>query len=369
MSGEQYDQGNNFSFVILSPNDISEWIASYEVSISVEELAKPTPQTVEVVYTLLLELYKNITTEDQENTKIKMLEHQEHQELYGDIFYLHILYHHMSHMAALANAPITFQDLTRPEPKRTIRIISGLINLVKFRQSQMPDVLELKAANEESFERRERAAWERAQAEGKLKDYKCNIRDLSESLGNARSVLAAEEAKARDLKTRIDWLGSVEADVALSTEASKIVEAERAKWQEAQQALNKIELELNKRVIEHRETSTKRDHLSRQLEHATEKYTRAQRHGEESRQQAEQTVQQLREAYDAGLRERSETSDRAEEVRRMIAEVEAQVIEYVAREERQLNEMIATYSTLRDRTDQFIETLNKKLNLQVGGRK
>ncbi|KAG8748307.1 kinetochore-associated Ndc80 complex subunit nuf2 [Ceratobasidium sp. 414] len=450
MSGEQYDQGNNFSFVILSPSDISEWIASYEVSISVEELTKPTPQTVEVVYTLLLELYKNITTEDQENTKIKMLEHQEHQELYGDIFYVHILFHHMSRMAALANAPITFQDLTRPEPKRTIRIISGLINLVKFRQSQMPDVLDLKAANEESFERRERAAWERAQAEGKLKDYRKeraieqpevdqlrekvaavknelpglqkayqkateartalkkeqfglvqrvqklndmiiaksernedlrarlvedpellqkNIRDLSESLSNARSALVAEETKARDLKTRIDWLGSLETDVALSTEASKIVEAERAKWQEAQQALNKIELELNKRVIEHREMSTKRDHLSRQLEHTTEKYTRAQRHGEDSRQQAEQTVQQLREAYDAGLRERSETSDRAEEVRRMIAEVEAQVIEYVAREERQLNEMIATYSALRDRTDQFIETLNKKLNLQVAGRK
>lgn len=37
------------------------------------------------------------------------------------------------------------------------------------------------------------------------------------------------------------------------------------------------------------------------------------------------TVQQLREAYDAGLKERSETSDRAEEVRRAIAEVEAQV--------------------------------------------
>jgi hypothetical protein len=79
MSGEQYDQGNNFSFVILSPNDISEWIASYEVSISVEELTKPTPQTVEVVYTLLLELYKNITIEDQENTKLQMLEQQENQ--------------------------------------------------------------------------------------------------------------------------------------------------------------------------------------------------------------------------------------------------------------------------------------------------
>ncbi|QRV99954.1 kinetochore protein NUF2 [Ceratobasidium sp. AG-Ba] len=448
MSGEQYEQGNNFSFVILSPADISEWIASYDVSISVEELSKPTPQTVEIVYTLLLELYKNITVDDQENTKLKMLDHQENQELYGDIFFLHILYHHITRMAALANAPLTFQDLVRPEPKRTIRIISGLINLVKFRQSQMPDVVDLQNANQESFERRDRAAWERAQAEGKLKDYKKeraveqpevdqlreqiaaiknelpglqktyqkvtesrtglkkeqlalvqrvqklndmiiaksernedlrarlvedpellqkNIRDLSDSLANARQALAAEETKARDLKTRIDWLGSVETDVALSVEASKIVEAERAKWQEAQQALNKIELELNKRVIEHREMNTKRDHLFRQLEHTQEKYSRAQRHGEESRQQAEQTVYQLREALEVGIKERSETSDKAEEVRRMVADVEAQIIEYVAREERQLNEMIVTYSTLRDRTDQFIETLTKKLNLKVTG--
>jgi hypothetical protein len=81
MSGEQYDQGgiHNFSFVILSPQDISEWIAGYDVTVSVEELTKPTPQTVEVVYTLLIELYKNITTEDQENTKVKMLEHQDNQ--------------------------------------------------------------------------------------------------------------------------------------------------------------------------------------------------------------------------------------------------------------------------------------------------
>ena len=77
MSGEQYDQAHNFSFVILSPLDISEWIASYEISISVEELAKPTPQTVETVYTLLLELYKGITTEDLENSKVQMLEQQD----------------------------------------------------------------------------------------------------------------------------------------------------------------------------------------------------------------------------------------------------------------------------------------------------
>lgn len=77
MSGEQYDQANNFSFVILSPHDISEWIASYEISISVEELTKPSPQTVETVYTLLLELYKGITTEDLENSKVQMLEQQE----------------------------------------------------------------------------------------------------------------------------------------------------------------------------------------------------------------------------------------------------------------------------------------------------
>lgn len=37
-----------------------------------------------------------------------------------------------------------------------------------------------------------------------------NIKDLSDSLNNARSMLAAEETKARDLKTRFDWLGSVE---------------------------------------------------------------------------------------------------------------------------------------------------------------
>lgn len=446
MSGDPYDQASNFSFVILSPQDISEWIAGYEVSISVEELTKPTPQTVEVVYTLLIELYKNITTEDQESTKVKMLEHQENQELYGDIFYLHILYHHLSRMAQLANAPVAFQDLTRPEPKRTIRIISGLINLVKFRQSQMPDVLDLKAANEESFERRDRAAWEKAQAEGKLRDYKAeraaeqpevdqlkarvseiknelpalqkayqkategraslkreqlalvqrvqklndmiiaksernddlrsrlvddpeifqkNIREATEALNNVRALVAAEETKSRDLKTRLDWLGAVETDVGLATEVSKTVVSERARWQDAEQALNKVEMELNKRAIEHREMSTKRDHLHRQLEHATEKYTRAQRHGEESRLQAEATVLQLREAYEEGVKERTATSDKAEEARRMVAEVEAQIIEYVAREERQLNEMISTYLTLRDRIEQYIDILTKKLSLKT----
>lgn len=94
MSGEQHDQGHNFSFVILSPQDISEWIAGYEVTVSLEELSRPTAQTVEVVYTLLIELYKNITTEDQENMKVKMLEHQEnHVRLFsvvcvGDLFVL-----------------------------------------------------------------------------------------------------------------------------------------------------------------------------------------------------------------------------------------------------------------------------------------
>ncbi|QRW27707.1 kinetochore protein NUF2 [Rhizoctonia solani] len=443
MSGDPYDQpGSNFSFVILSPQDISEWIASYDVSISVEELAKPTPQTVEMVYTVLIELYKNISTEDQENTKLRMLEHQENQELYGDIFYFHILYHHLTRMAEIANVSLTFQDLTRPEPRRTIRIISGLINLV----------------NEQSFERRERAKWERAQAEGRLKStselevayfllalspvdqggcvgrderaseqpevdqlrdrilevknelpglqkgyqkaneartalkkeqlalvqrvqklnemiiakserndelrarlvddpelFQKNIREATESLNNIRQLVATEEAKSRDLKTRLDWLGSVETDVALATEVSKTVVAERARWTEADKALREIELDLNKR------------HLSRQLEHTTEKYTRAQRHGEESRVQAEATAQQLREAYDQGLKERSATSEKAEEVRRMVAEVEAQIIGYVAEEERLLNEMITTYSTFRDRTEHYIDNLTKRLSLRTAG--
>ncbi|KAF8710839.1 Nuf2 family, partial [Rhizoctonia solani] len=444
MSGDPYDQpGSNFSFVILSPQDISEWIASYDVSISVEELAKPTPQTVEMVYTVLIELYKNISTEDQENTKLRMLEHQENQVSvvidsgYGN-----------TRMAEIANVSLTFQDLTRPEPRRTIRIISGLINLVKFRQSQMPEVTDLKTTSEQSFERRERAKWERAQAEGRLKEYKDeraaeqpevdqlrdrileiknelpglqkgyqkaneartalkkeqlalvqrvqklnemiiakserndelrarlvddpelfqkNIREATESLNNIRQLVATEEAKSRDLKTRLDWLGSVETDVALATEVSKTVVAERARWTEADKALREIELDLNKRVIDHREMSTKRDHLSRQLEHTTEKYTRAQRHGEESRIQAEATAQQLREAYDQGLKERSATSEKAEEVRRMVAEVEAQIIGYVAEEERLLNEMITTYSTFRDRTEHYIDNLTKRLSLRTAG--
>ncbi|CAE6414979.1 unnamed protein product [Rhizoctonia solani] len=448
MSGDPYDQASNFSFVILSPQDISEWIASYEVSISVEALTKPTQQTVGCVYTLLVELYKNISADDHENLKLKMLEQQENQELYGDTFILHILYHHLTRMSQIANVSITFQDITRPDPRRTIRIISGLINLVKFRQSQMPDVLDLKAANEESFERRDRAAWEKAQSEGRLKEYRAeraneqpevdqlkdritaiknelpalqkgyqkaneartalkkeqlalvqrvqklnemiiakserndelrarlvddpelfqkNIREATEALNHIRQLVATEETKSRDLKTRLDWLGSVETDVALATEVSKTVVAERARWTEAEKTLREVELELNKRVIDHREMSTKRDHLSRQLEHVTEKYTRAQRHGEESRLQAEATAQQLREAYDQGLKERSATSDKAEEVRRMVAEVEAQIIEYVAKEERLLNELIATYIALRDRGDNYIDSLTKRLSLKTVG--
>ncbi|CAE6442131.1 unnamed protein product [Rhizoctonia solani] len=474
MSGDPYDQpGSNFSFVILSPQDISEWIASYEVSVSVEELAKPTPQTVETVYTLLIELYKNVTTEDQENMKLKMLEHQENQvstclNSNPPFFFTLFLFtpKYSTRMAEIANVSLTFQDLTRPEPRRTIRIVSGLINLVKFRQSQMPEVLDLKSANEQSFERRDRAVWEKAQAEGRLKDYKAeraaeqpevdqlkekilaiknelpglqkgyqkaneartalkkeqlalvqrvqklnemiiakserndelrarlvddpelfqkNIREATEALNNIRQLVAAEEAKSRDLKTRLDWLGSVETvstgpkhrieagvlttgqDVALAAEVSRTVVAERARWTEADKALREIELDLNKRVIDHREMSTKRDHLSRQLEHTTEKYTRAQRHGEESRVQAEATAQQLREAYDQGLKERSATSEKAEEVRRIVAEVEAQIIGYVAEEERLLNEMITTYSTFRDRTEHYIDNLTKRLSLRTAG--
>lgn len=37
-----------------------------------------------------------------------------------------------------------------------------------------------------------------------------NIREANEALNNIRAVVAAEEAKSRDLKTRLDWLGTVE---------------------------------------------------------------------------------------------------------------------------------------------------------------
>lgn len=40
--------------------------------------------------------------------------------------------------------------------------------------------------------------------------FQRNIREATESLNNIRALVAAEEVKSRDLKTRLDWLGSVE---------------------------------------------------------------------------------------------------------------------------------------------------------------
>lgn len=80
-----------------------------------------------------------------------------YQELFNDAVPLMMFHQHVTNLAKIAQVDFfTLQDLTRPDPARTRKILSALVNFAKFKQERQATVDEVAGRSEKLKERRDK---------------------------------------------------------------------------------------------------------------------------------------------------------------------------------------------------------------------
>lgn len=119
----------------MSMNDIVHSLAGWNLSVSNEQLQRPTTDFVEAVYTdclrRLTEIDESALRDPVQNALLSST--VDDKDLYGSALTSNLLVYHLSNFACAARVDgFSGRDISNPERDRTIHILSGFINFIKF---------------------------------------------------------------------------------------------------------------------------------------------------------------------------------------------------------------------------------------------
>ncbi|KAH7889874.1 Nuf2 family-domain-containing protein [Phlebopus sp. FC_14] len=194
---------------------------------------------------------------------------------------------------------------------------------------------------------------------------KRNISTMGATAVEDKKTIAQQEAKARDLQSKISALLNIEKDVRGCVEQLQTIEKEVQLLEAAQKELADVKDSLDYKKIERSELQMKKERVYRQLANAQDKLERAQRHAEEKRHASQQTIERLQREYEQMDVERRDNDKQVEELRKEADEIETKMAEHLKKSEAELNELLAEYWKLRHETEVYMETLANKLNMNV----
>lgn len=139
-------------------------VSAWGVPVTERDLARPTPDLVQTIYSAILLEVLSLDVQKFERDRQMVISESgvEYLEYYYDSTTLQMLLYHMGRIAKVAKVKtFTMRDLTRPDPLRTNRILSAVVNFMAFRDSRdFPEFLEKlhqrAETTRERYEERER---------------------------------------------------------------------------------------------------------------------------------------------------------------------------------------------------------------------
>ncbi|KAF9958697.1 kinetochore-associated Ndc80 complex subunit nuf2 [Modicella reniformis] len=185
-----------FHFPILKHQAIISCLADLSVSWTEEDLTRPSPQKVLLVYETFLEVAMgrqrdDCSLEDVQNMGITL-----YPEFTVDSIRFYAFLHQLSNMMyELGVTDFTSRDVTKPEPERVRRLLSAVINFAKFKEDRQAWFFQELRATDEILETIDKC--ERENEELRMKHEAIRQRDLAdgpkvEEIKTANKNLAAE---------------------------------------------------------------------------------------------------------------------------------------------------------------------------------
>ncbi|KAH7101711.1 Nuf2 family-domain-containing protein [Auriculariales sp. MPI-PUGE-AT-0066] len=417
----------SYSFPTMSSAALVQTISEiWQINVPVSQLSSPTSA-------LTMALYPRAIHDIMGVSHARMIAAQqraitavgEQADVAADTTEFTVVFHYLRKLCQVAKFNgLRLSDIYDPEPDRTIKILSALINLAQFKAERVSFTERLSEQSSRTFEEqrqlqrqvqeaqakvdrilRERAAEEpvvaalerelailQEELQGLVAQQKDNtarhselketrlvlrrqlerimeerkiateanqemrgmivedperlrffIAELSKRVATYRQTIADNDAKAKELRSKMERSFTHE-----STDLQQTQELQRA-----QQALNELISQQQQRKIDESELESKLQRTAKKIENA-----------EERLKDAQLTTQRRKEAAQAKLdrlRRKDNDADVAE-MQQQIQEIEAEMAEEVARNEAELNSMLAEYWKARKAVSLYIETISTQLD-------
>ncbi|KIY70025.1 hypothetical protein CYLTODRAFT_420115 [Cylindrobasidium torrendii FP15055 ss-10] len=209
----------------VSPQEIVEFLGEYELTITPDRLTRPTSDTVEPIYSFCVELVTGITREDIEDAVTISLEQLQTRDEDKNLFYAsslnqRILFHHITRVTKASGIDdFLMGDLIAPKPGRTQRVLSAIVNFLKYAMQECgPHVTAMEKEAEAKNAELAQSYQELEAARKELQDAKAKIAAEEPICEKHRKHIA--ELKAKILFLR-DQHGSVAQDLQLLRDQKK----------------------------------------------------------------------------------------------------------------------------------------------------
>ena len=191
---------SSYSFPLLPPAEILACMQELQIPFSEQQLLQPSPEHLRSVLEQLLELLVGVPREQLAAPLSSALEALGFPELHNDSATV-LAFHRAAQrlMGACGVHDFSFNDYLKPEYPRVRRILSGIINLAKFREERLQRFQQVAGQFEGVFERR-------ANLQKQVAASEAQVRKWNERRDAERPRVTALEAETVELAAEITAL-------------------------------------------------------------------------------------------------------------------------------------------------------------------
>ncbi|KAH9265682.1 hypothetical protein BASA84_001490 [Batrachochytrium salamandrivorans] len=362
------------SFPILGLQTIRDCLNGLDMTVTVDDLSKPTPHKMLEIYESLTVLLQGVSSEQFAQPSFAILELLEYPDVHKDSLGLVAFYRHL------------YRD-------RVQAILSGVINFCKFREERMEVFQECCTKSTQLTE--ERLALERRNAEltdlvNQIKQRRTQdqpewmpsaqptwvwqliyeslkrrspeklkqvIAEMNRSLQEDKAYAVTTEKKNRELTHKIELMNGVEQDIIVCQRIMVECSSEQAKAEAAAQKLCADIDVINRKKSELKDQEIRQQQLQRQLKSANERLQRLEQHLALKQESSTQRITSLREEHEQLLSERAIAQLRADENERVASAMEDKIGQLQENMDSELAAIASDYERLISETKMYQQGL------------
>ncbi|KAF9175450.1 kinetochore-associated Ndc80 complex subunit nuf2 [Mortierella sp. AD011] len=221
-----------YHFPLLKPQAIVSCLTDIQISWTEEELARPTPQKMLLVYETFLDMATESARDDCSLDEIQDMDITNYPEFIVDAVRFYIFLYQLTTMMYDVGVPdFSSRDLTKPEAERVRRVLSAVINYAKFKEDRQGPIYEDLRPSDQVI--------------GTISELEKDFRQLSEDIEISRQRRQAQEPKVEETKI-------VNQNLAMEMEVLKKQEAQTTRHKDEvareRHALNEKNKELSAAV-------------------------------------------------------------------------------------------------------------------------
>ncbi|XP_042471252.1 kinetochore protein NUF2 homolog [Zingiber officinale] len=250
---------STFSFPERPVSEIINWLAETGIaSLKPEDLAKPSADLVTAIYSNFLSFVDPLNEDSNSQIAFDALQFLENPDHHVDAIRIHNLYRQIKKMlSSIRFESFNLRDLIKPEPKRTMQILSTIVNFILYREEKLR-MLQPIVDQFPAYEER------RAELDAKIDELNQLILDHEVRRQTEESAVQQLNAEVKELRQTIQNYNKQQ--VSLKIMAKSIKE----KTDAINEKISKADFELVKNAQENSKLSSKLvqspDKLRRALE-------------------------------------------------------------------------------------------------------